>query len=125
MLYHSDAIGNGAHELAKVAAYALFFFDGVCVVRVAFGDADGLVRCVFAGNVTKPAVNAFVLVDVGNVVVVDVEVFPMGECGHAFADEIINGLKSFFVHIVVEAFAEVFNDAKAMLHSGGANLHCC
>ncbi len=26
LLYHGDAIGNGAHELAKVAAYAFFFF---------------------------------------------------------------------------------------------------
>ena len=125
MLYHGDAIGNGTHELAKVAAYALFFFYCIGVVRVAFGDADGLVRCVFAGDVTKPAVNAFVLVDVGNVVIVDVEVFPMRECGHAFADEIVNGLESFFIHVIVEAFAEVLNYAEAMFHGRGANLHCC
>ncbi len=43
MFYHGDAIGNGAHELAKVAAYAFFFFYCIGVVRVAFGDADGLV----------------------------------------------------------------------------------
>ena len=125
MLYHGDAIGNGTHELAKVAAYALFFFYCIGVVRLAMGDADGLVRCVLTGNVTKPAVNAFVLVDVGNMVVVDVEVFPMGERGNAFADEIVNGLETFFIHVIVEPFAEVFNNAEAMLHGGSANLHCC
>ena len=87
------------------------------------GDADGLVCCVFAGNVTKPAVNAFVLVDVGNVMVVDVKVFPIGKRGHTFADEIVNGGKAFFIHPVVEALAEVFNSAEAMLPGGGANLY--
>ena len=125
MLYHGDAISNGAHELAKVAAHTFFFFNCISVIWIAFCNADGLVRCVFAGNVTKPAVNAFILVDVGNVVVVDIEVFPMGECRHAFADEIVDGFKSFFIHVIVEAFAKVFNYAKAMLHGGGANLHCC
>ena len=125
MLYHGDAVGYGAHELAKVAAYAFFFFYCIGVVRVAFGEADGLVRCVFAGDVAKPAMNAFVLVDVGNVVVVDVEVFPMRECGYAFANEIVNGGKAFFIHPVAETFAKVFDDAEAMLHGGGANLHGC
>src|ERR1035437_10219670 len=87
------------------------------------GDADGLMRCIFAGNVTKSAMNAFILVDVGNMMVVDVEVFPMGKCGHTFADEIINSGKAFFIHPVIEPFAEVFNYAEAMLHGGGANLY--
>ncbi len=35
LLNHSNAIGNGAHEFAEVAAYAFFFFDGVGVVWIA------------------------------------------------------------------------------------------
>ena len=123
MLYHGDAIGYGAHELAEVAAYAFFFFYCISVVRVAFGEADGLVRCVFAGDVTKPAVNAFVLVDVGDVVLVDVEVFPMGEGGYALANEIVNSGEAFFIHPVIETFAKVFDYSESMLHCGGANLH--
>ena len=66
MLYHGDAIGDGAHELAEVAAYAFFFFDGVGVVGLAVIEADGLVAGVFAGNVAETAVDALVLVDVGD-----------------------------------------------------------
>ena len=123
VLFHGDAIGDRAHELAEVTAYAFFFFDGVGVVGLAIFEGDALVARVFAGNVAETAVDALVLVDVGDVVVVDIEVFPMRECGHAFADEIVNGGEAFFIHPVVEPFAEIFNYSKAMLHSGGANLH--
>ena len=123
VLFHGDAIGDGAHELAEVAAYAFLFFNGVGVVGLAISKGDGLVRRVFAGNVAETAVDALALVDVGDVVVVDVEVFPMGEGGHAFANEIGGGGETFFVHPVAHAFAQVFDDAEAMLHSGGANLY--
>ena len=39
LLYHRDAIGDGAHE---VAAYAFFFFEGVGVVGVAVIEANVL-----------------------------------------------------------------------------------
>ncbi len=123
VLFHGDAIGDGAHELAEVAAYAFLFFDGVGVVGLAVFEGNGLVGGVFAGNVAETAVDALALVDVGDVVVVDVEVFPMGEGGHALANEIGGGGETFFVHPVAHAFAQVFDDAEAMLHSGGANLH--
>ena len=123
VLFHGDAIGDGAHELAEVAAYALFFFDGVGVVGLAIFEGNGLVAGVFAGNVAETAVDALVLVDVGDVVVVDVEVFPMGEGGHALANEIGGGGETFFVHPVAKPFAQVFDDAEAMLHGGGAHLY--
>ena len=123
VLLHGDAIGDGAHELAEVAAYALFFFDGVGVVGLAVLEGNGLVGGVFAGNVAETAVDALVLVDVGDVVVVDVEVFPMGEGGHALANEIGGGGETFFVHPVAEPFAQVFDNAEAMLHGGGAHLY--
>ena len=123
VLFHGDAIGDGAHELAEVAAYAFLFFDGVGVVGLTICEGNALVARVFAGNVAETAVDALALVDVGDVVVVDVEVFPMGEGGHAFANEIGGGGETFFVHPVAHAFAQVFDDAEAMLHSGGANLH--
>ena len=123
MFLHSDAIGDGAHELAEVAAYALLFFDGVGVVGLAVLEGNGLVRSIFAGNVAETAVDALVLVNVGDVVVVDVEVFPMGEGGHALANEIGGGGETFFVHPVAKPFAQVFDNAEAMLHGGGAYLY--
>ena len=123
VFFHGYAIGDGAHELAEVAAYALFFFNGVGVIGFAIFEGNGLVGGVFAGNVAETAVDALVLVDVGDVVVVDVEVFPMGEGGHALANEIGGGGETFFVHPVAEPFAQVFDNAEAMLHGGGANLY--
>ena len=123
MFLHSYAIGDGAHKLAEVAAHALFFFNGVGIVRLAVFEGDGLVGGVFAGNVAETAVDALVLVDVGDVVVVDVEVFPMGEGGHALANEIGGGGETFFVHPVAKPFAQVFDDAKAILHGGGTHLY--
>jgi hypothetical protein len=43
MFYHGDAISNGAHELAKVTANTFFFFYCIRIIRIAFGDTDGLV----------------------------------------------------------------------------------
>ena len=58
LLYHGDAIGDGAHELAEVAAYAFFLFDGVGVVGVAVIEVDALVAGVFAGDVAEAAMDA-------------------------------------------------------------------
>lgn len=101
LLYHGNAIGNRAHELAKVAAHTFLLLYCIRVVRLAIRKADGLVRCILAGNVAKAAVNAFVLIYVGDVMIVDVKVFPMRDGWHTFADEIINGFKTFFIHVVI------------------------
>ena len=100
MLYHGDAIGDGAHELAEVAAYAFFLLDGVGVVGVAVIEADALVAGVFAGYVAEAAMDGLALVDVGYDVVVDVELFPLGEGGHAATNKIGGGGETFFVHPV-------------------------
>ena len=98
LLYHGDAIGDGAHELAEVAAYAFFFFDGVGVVGVAVIEVNALVAGVFAGYVAEAAMDALALVDVGYDVVVDVELFPLGKGGHAATNKIGGGGETFFVH---------------------------
>ena len=99
MLYHGDAIGDGAHELAEVAAYAFFLLDGVGVVGVAVIEADALVAGVFAGWVAEAAMHTLALIDVGYDVVVDVKLFPPGKCGHAATNK-IGGGENFFVHPV-------------------------
>lgn len=42
LLDHGNAAVDGADQLTEVAAYAFLLFDGVGVVRIAGGYADGL-----------------------------------------------------------------------------------
>ena len=69
-----DALGHWAHQNAQVAAHAFVFFDFEMALTV-FGGGDGLVRGVFAGNVTATALNARILVDDGFGDVVDAGAF--------------------------------------------------
>ena len=105
MFFHGNAIIYRANELAKIAAYTFLINNGIGVIWIALLDVDGLMRCILAGNIAKTAVNTFVLVYFGNMMIVDVEVFPMGDGVDRFADKIIKGVKSFFIHPVVEAIA--------------------
>src|SRR5688572_784759 len=109
MLYHSDAICNGTDKLAKVATHTFILFNCIGVVRLAIREAYGLMRRILASNITKTTVDAFILVDAGNMMIVNIKIFPVGKGGNRPADEIINGGKAFFVHPVVEPFTEVFN----------------
>src|SRR5665647_850154 len=120
---HSNAISNRAYQLAKITAYTFFFFYCISIVRIATCNTNGLMRSIFAGNVTKATVNAFILVDVGNMMVINIEVFPMNKRRNRFPDKIINNSKSFFIHPVAKAFTEILNYSETMSHGRGANLH--
>src|SRR5258705_7281006 len=87
--YHGDTLINGANNLAKIATYTFIFFNSIGVVGFAIGEADGLMRCIFAGYITKTAMNTFILVDVGYMMIIDVEVFPMRNSGNRPANKII------------------------------------
>ena len=51
-----------------------------------------MVAGVFAGYVAEAAMDALALVNVGYDVVVDIELFPLGEGGHAATNKIGGGL---------------------------------
>ncbi|MCY1465761.1 hypothetical protein D9M71_839510 [compost metagenome] len=59
---------------------------------------DGLVRGVFAGDVAAPAADAGLLVDLGDDLVVDVQVLPVGGVGHGPATEILQAGIALAVH---------------------------
>ena len=105
MFFHNDAIVNRANEFAEIAANTFVFFNGVGVVRFAPIEANGLVAAVFAGNIAEATMNALILVDFCDDMVVDVEVFPMGDLIYRFANKIVKGSKAFFIHPVIEPFA--------------------
>ena len=123
VLFHGNAVGNRTNQLAKVTAHAFLVFNSVGVVRMAFGEVDRLVGCVFTNDITQTAMDAFILVDLGDVVKIDVQVFPMRDIVHGLADKIFQLLKAFLVHPVAESFAHVFNNAEAMFHRGSTHLH--
>jgi hypothetical protein len=79
VLLHGDAIIDRAHQLAEITAYTLFFLDGISIVGLAVSEVNGLVRSILAGDITKPAMNAFILVDFGDDMKIDVEVFPVSK----------------------------------------------
>ena len=105
MFFHGNAAINRANELAQVTAHTFFFLNAVSVVRISSLDIDRLMRCVFTYDVTKATVNTFILVDVGNMVIVDIEIFPMRNFFNAFANKIGEDFKALFIHPVIKAFA--------------------
>src|SRR2546428_519702 len=77
---HRDAIINGAHERTKIAADAILLAhvgNGLArnparakAIAVGVYQVDALVRAIFAGDVTKIAADALVIVDPRDALVV-------------------------------------------------------
>jgi hypothetical protein len=100
LLYHGDAIFYGANQLAQIAAHAFLFLDGIGIVRLSVSQVDRLVRSVLAGDIAQAAMNALVLVDIGNDMKIDIKVFPVGKRIHRLTDEIGCFGKPFLIHPV-------------------------
>src|SRR6478752_5594846 len=123
MLFHSNTIFNRAKEFAEIAADTFIFFYSVGVVRFAIFKMDRLMCGIFTGNITKPAMNTFILVDLCNMMIVDIKIFPMRKCSHTFSNKVIQRFKSFFIHPVIKPFAEIINDPESMFHDSRTHLH--
>jgi hypothetical protein len=72
MNFHGDAIVDWTHQFAQITTHAFFFFDGVIVIWISSFDIDGLVRRVFTSDETQSTVDAFFLIDIRNVMVIDI-----------------------------------------------------
>src|SRR5436190_8696245 len=123
MLFHSNTIINRAKELAEIAAYTFIFFYSVRVVRFAIFKMDRLMSGIFTGNITQPAMNTFILVDLCNMMIVDIKIFPMRKCRNTFSNKVIQRFISFFIHPVVKPFAEIINDPETEFHDSRTHLH--
>src|SRR5678816_476680 len=104
MLFHSNTVINRAKEFAEIAANTFICFYGVRVVRFAIFKMDRLMGGIFTGNITKPAMNTFILVDLCNMMIVDIKIFPMRKCGYTFSNKVIQRFKSFFIYPVFKTF---------------------
>src|SRR4026208_1384491 len=96
MFFHGNAIINRANKLAEIAANTFFIFHGVSIVRFAILQADGLMRCIFTGDITKSAMNTFILVDLCDMMIIDIEILPMRDRWHRLTDKVIERFKTFF-----------------------------
>ena len=86
-------------------------------------EVDALVRAVPAGGVAELAADAEVFVDASDDLVVEVEMLPLGHVGKREAAEIVDGVVALFCHPREQAVGHVFDDAVAVVHHRGADLH--
>src|SRR6266498_3600492 len=123
MLFHGNTIINRAKELAEIAANTFIYFYSVGVVRFAIFKINRLMCGIFTSNITKSAMNTFILVYFGDMMIIDIEIFPMRKRWHRPANKIIQRFETFFIHPVIETFTEIINNAETMFHHGRTHLH--
>ena len=89
MLFHRDTGINRANQFAQITTYTFFLFNGVIVIWISSFDIDRLMRSVFASDVTQATVDTFVLVNFGDVMVIDIQIFPILDFLNRFSDEVL------------------------------------
>ena len=102
---HGDALIHRADERAKVTTNALALFDlgngfardsaGTQAVPIRIDEGDRLMRAVFTRDVAKIAADTFVVIDLCDAFVIQIERFPFLERGNSLADKIHHALESF------------------------------
>ena len=89
VLFHRDASVNRANQFAQITTHTFFLFHGVIVIWITSFDIDRLMRRVFASDVTQPTVDTFILVNFCNMMVIDIQIFPMCDFFNRFSDEVL------------------------------------
>ena len=51
LFHHRDTIVNRANKFTQITADAIICFYSIRIIGFAIGEMDGLVRCVFAGDI--------------------------------------------------------------------------
>ena len=67
--------------------------------------------------------DTFILVDLCDMMIIDIEIFPMRNSGHRLTNKVIQRFKAFFIHPVAETFTEIINYTEAIFHNSGTHLH--
>src|SRR3546814_11455026 len=71
----------------------------------------------------QAALDAFLRVDLGDDLVLQIEILPVRNIGNRQALEIADPGIALFIHPAAEAVDHVVNDAEAVMHGRRANLH--
>src|SRR2546423_9074643 len=127
-LPHGNAVLNGANQRAEIAPNAGLFDDldhwtTFPVSRFSsLEPPDRLMRAILARRPAQLALNAFVLIDVSQQMIVEIEIFPLRDARQRAAANVGERAVAAFVHPVRQAVNQVFDDAEAVMHNGGADL---
>src|SRR5205807_8949161 len=106
-----------------VAADAFGFVHNGITLAVNLREGDALVRAVFAGDVAEVALDALRVINARDRLVVEIEIAPVGHTTCARADDLAHARVAFVVQVVRQSVNQVFDDAIAVVHDGGADLH--
>src|SRR5712692_9604341 len=122
-LPHCDAPLYGTDLRAEVAPDARFVDDLDHRPAVATGVApDRLMRPVLARRPAQLAVDALRLIDLGDEMIVEIEVFPLDDVGERTAAHVRERPMPPLVHPRLESVHQILDDPEAVVHHGGAHL---
>src|SRR5262249_15234957 len=85
--------------------------------------ANGLVGAIFAGDVTQAAVDAPVLINFGNDLVIQIELSPAFDAWHGQTEEVLDPVEPLFQHPRFQPALELLHDAETIMHDGRAHLN--
>ena len=84
---------------------------------------DGLMSAVFTGDVAELAADAQVMVDIGDDLVIQVEIAPILHFGDGTSAKILDGAEAAIVHVLRESVDQILDDAESVVHGRGAHLN--
>ena len=70
---------------------------------------------IFARNITKLATNTFIFIYFCNYFVLEIKFFPMFGIWQCFTHHIINGFKTFFIHVALNTGSHFSDNAKCVI----------
>src|SRR5688572_10298263 len=120
---HRDAAVDGTDQAAQVAADAGLLVDLAVGATVVGPALDRLVRAVLAGRVAEAATDALLLIDLGDDLVVEVELLPARVTRDGRPDQLLRRGQAALEQVVREAVDHVLDDAEAVVHDRRADLH--
>src|SRR5207248_676000 len=126
-LPHRNAILHRTHQRAEITPNARFldYFDHGSTVPVtgfSIEPPNSLMGTVLTRRPTQFALDAFILVDVSQEMIVEIEIFPLRDARQGAAADVDERAVAALVHPIREAVNQVFDDAEAVVHDRGTHL---
>src|SRR5207302_7255215 len=117
-LSHRNTILHRTHGRAQIAAHAGLLDDlhhrtTFPVSRFPSQTPNGLVRSVLTRRPAQLALDALVLIDVGEQVVVEIEILPLRDAGERAAADVRERASPSLVHPVRQPVDQILDDAEA------------